>query len=330
MVDGPPNYVKAIRNNLTLNVDVFPTMVNTFNSTIYQVLNVLDSPECNRTYTDSVYYNYYGFGDSAVGIYVGEYGTSCILSPGDTTVAAINFFNNAGFDWNLLVDAINFTYDYSVPLSAYYLLKEVTEAIPIPLAYNFMTLDIPPELSPYITIEPYQGNAGVAPMLFDFSYINVATIRDGFQGSYFYNITLSSNIPGNKFFFIILNKILENITGRLWSINVTLNEQYFESLPSYNDPTGNYHDYHLQIPPLVIGIPYQGPITNWTGNVYYVNGYATNLTLVHQIPTLLQPQQAKAITYEQLEQIRSIVADVNQMDSKLEQFFESLPGKKFF
>jgi hypothetical protein len=60
---------------------------------------------------------------------------------------------------------------------------QVEAAILKPIKYNFMNLSIPEELQPYIDIHPSDHNDAVAPLFFDFQYINVATIRDGFRGS---------------------------------------------------------------------------------------------------------------------------------------------------
>jgi len=44
----------------------------------------------------------------------GVSGSTSIVNPGDTTVAEIAFYNNAGFDWNLKATAIS-----SIELGSY-------------------------------------------------------------------------------------------------------------------------------------------------------------------------------------------------------------------
>ena len=84
------------------------------------------------------------------------------------------------------------------------------------------------------------------------SSINVVTIRDGFQGEYFYKLTLKSGLD-EKYF------------GRIWEIKVKINYDYFDMLPgSSNDPSTKvkygpvyyYHDYTLKVPSIKFGIPY--------------------------------------------------------------------------
>jgi hypothetical protein len=52
----------------------------------------------------------------------------------------------------------------------------------------------------------------------------VATVEDGFLADYYYDINVSSSIPAQY-------------KGQLLSFNITLNQEYFDALPGYNDPT---------------------------------------------------------------------------------------------
>jgi hypothetical protein len=53
----------------------------------------------------------------------------------------------------------------------------------------------------------------------------VATIRDGFQGDYYYQLTVADNIP-------------DSLRGKLITLNVTLNPEFFDRLPGLaSDPT---------------------------------------------------------------------------------------------
>jgi hypothetical protein len=108
-VDGPVQVVQAIRSDISAQLTVFPTSVKTFFPEIYQIISFTDAYECGRTYNDPTWNNQYGFGDSAVNVYVGgAEGTSNVLNPGDSTIVEIDFYNNAGFDWNLRADAMEF------------------------------------------------------------------------------------------------------------------------------------------------------------------------------------------------------------------------------
>src|SRR5690606_7849288 len=102
---------------------------------------------------------------------------------------------------------IEFNYTGSKPISANDLLTRYKHAIQVPLKYNFLRLEIPEEIRPYVTIYPSDHNVDVAPLFFDFQNINVVTIRDGYKGDYFYKIDLAPEVP-------------EELRGRLWNIKV--------------------------------------------------------------------------------------------------------------
>jgi len=78
----------------------------------------------------------------------------------------------------------------------------------------------------YLTIKPSVSQVGKAPQFFDFENINVATIRDGFKGLYYYDITVSPNLP-------------DKYKGRLWNLKVDLVSSQFDHLPGPTDPVGN-------------------------------------------------------------------------------------------
>lgn len=65
-VDNPVSIVLATRTDLQVLNDVYPTLVNTFNATVIQMLNLSDPDEIGRTWTSSIYDNSYGFGDAQV------------------------------------------------------------------------------------------------------------------------------------------------------------------------------------------------------------------------------------------------------------------------
>jgi hypothetical protein len=54
----------------------------------------------------------------------------------------IQFLNNAGFNWNLRADAIDFLYEGTAALSANDLLSNIKQTIQSPLAYNFMRVQV--------------------------------------------------------------------------------------------------------------------------------------------------------------------------------------------
>jgi hypothetical protein len=131
---------------------------------------------------------------------------------------------------------------------------------------------------------------------FDFQSINVATIRDGFKGDYYYQLTVAENIP-------------DSLRGKLIALNVTLKPQYFDRLPGPTDPTvptltfpvvslgfvaqsgigltaflvqQGIHDYQLSIPQIMFGVPLAAA-SQWPDEVFWTSGFAHNLQFTHTI-----------------------------------------------
>jgi hypothetical protein len=133
-------------------------------------------------------------------------------------------------------------------------------------------------------------------MQFDFQSINVATIRDGFKGDYYYHLTVAENIP-------------DSLRGKLIALNVTLKPQFFDRLPGPTDPTvptltypvappsplspslvhdstpfvpQGIHDYQLSIPQIMFGVPLAAA-SQWPDEVFWTSGFAHNLKFTHTI-----------------------------------------------
>lgn len=313
IVDNQVNVVKAKRSDVTVEVELFPKDTTTFLSDVYQLISIQDENEINREFTSAFYNNHYGFGDSTVSVYVGgTQGTKAILQPGESTLVKVTFYNNAGFDWNLLGSGIEFETLGMEPINANDLLYRHKHAIQAPLKYNFMILDIPQDIEPYVTMIPSDHNIQVAPLFFDFQNINVASIRDGYKADYFYKLTLSADIP-------------ETLRGRIWEIKISLNESCFDKLPGYNDPTKpGFHDYKLQIPNVVFGIPFGSG--KYAGKVFYTSGFATDLRFDHWLLEGYVAHEAKFITEDQINQLRQIVSEQDYLKSELSKFFEETLG----
>lgn len=97
----------------------------------------------------------------------------------------VTFLNNAGFDWNLLADAIEFQDINYKPISANDLMTRYKHAIRAPINYRFMNVSvcpsasieevnsrpssklvsqIPSEYTPYISIKPSNHTIDTAPL----------------------------------------------------------------------------------------------------------------------------------------------------------------------
>ncbi len=310
IVDDVVNVVTAKRCDITIASEVFPKTTTTFNPVLYHLFTITDANEVNRQWTYDTYTNHYGFGDSVVSIFVGGTdGTVSMVDAGDYTIAKITFFNNAGFDWNMYGSAIDFEYLGTEPINANDLLTKTKHTIQAPLKYNFLIATIPSEIQSYIAMAPSLHTLEMAPQYFDFTNNNVATIRDGFIGNYFYRINISDTLP-------------DSIRGKVYEITLALNQSCFDRLPGYNDPTGTYHDYTLQIPPIKIAIPYK--TGTYAGKAFYTLGYSHSLYLNASLPKYWTIQDVRVISEEKISSLRLAAADSDTYDASAASIWNSL------
>ena len=301
VVDNVANLINSYRVDYEITSNTYPNTLNTFNLVSYQLHEIDDKEENLREYKLSIYDNSYGFGDSTVLVYVGgTFDTSCKVIAGETTYVKVIFYNNAGFDWHMLGNAIEFeSTGTNKVVSGYELMQNIIRNIKVPIKYNFIKLTIPDEIKNYIDIVPSDHNADAAPMFFDFQTINVVTIRDGFEGSYFYKLTVHDDFP-------------DIYKGKLWSIKAEVVEKYFDQLPGYNDPTGSFHDYKLQIPDIKFGVPYSNGI--YQGKIFYTLGRGTNLELQYKIMKNFKVDGIKLISEEDVVKLGNVVTKSKQSE----------------
>ena len=285
--------------------------MTTFNAVGYQVHTVSDPNENLRAYTMTTYMNSYGFGDSTVTVYVGgTKNTNCKLDPGEETYIKIAFYNNAGFDWHLKGDAITFNITGEEAISGYDLATGNLHTIQIPNEYKFLKLNIPPEIVKYINITASDHNADVAPQFFDFQTINVVSIRDSFEGSFFYKLKVLNDFP-------------DIYKGRFWEIKVDIIKDYFQALPGYNDPTG-IHDYTLKIPPIKFGVKYPES-SEHSGKVFYTLGRGTDLKVKYQLYKEFKIDEIKYITRAEIAQMGVASGDTEHFKENLAAVWEQIP-----
>ena len=311
-LDNNVNVIRGFRVDLLSDVAVFPKDVNTFKVNNYHLFTLEDKKEELREYKMTTYTNSYGFGDSVVMINIGGIKDSdCRIRPGQSTYIKITFFNNAGFDWNLKGDAMeaaNFKSTSDI------LMKEKKHSIQKPTKYNFLELEIPEQIKDYVDIVPSDHNENVTAQFFDFECINLATIRDGFKGEYYYKLTLKEGLD-EKYF------------GRFWEIKVNLKYEYFDVLPgSPNDPVTKVkdgvmmkHDYSLKVPSIKFGIPYPSnyKIPEYRNKVFYTIGRASNLSISYNFPDEFNLDDIKIVSEEEVEKIREASLDTTNFNEKL-------------
>ena len=265
--DSPVTSINSKRNDITIENDVLPKETTTFNAVLYHYYTIKDENKINKEWPYKRYYtNSYGFGDVSISVSVGGYKDSKpIMKPGETTFAKIIFYNNCGFDWNMKQGAIDFIYKGQKQINAHDYMYDFTHTIQEPVKYNFLNFIIEDRYKEYISIKPTNHSNTTSPEFFDFGFVNVVTIRDGFKGEYNLQINISSSFP-------------DNLRGKLIEIKVDLNTSYFDHFPGTNtDPTNvnKYHDYKVKIPSLYIGVPYSNG--KFEGKVLYTSAQA-NIT----------------------------------------------------
>ncbi|KAH3766814.1 hypothetical protein Pelo_1308 [Pelomyxa schiedti] len=318
VVDNLATVIMARRTDIRVEHDALPSETSTFNSSVIHILRLIDVDEVKRTWDSPIYSNYYGFGDSSISIYVGGYNNSkAILQPGDLTYIEIVFNNNAGFDWNLKATAINSTELESKPISANDLMYNLKHAIMVPTSYNFMEAEFEdPELEDWVTLWPSDQNVDTAPIFFDFENINVATVRDGFKGRYFYKLQINPLIP-------------DKFKGQLHHIKLNLISDYFDALPGLaTDPTPAdyakaHHDYTLSIPDIVFGIPY-GTGSSYAGVVHWTSGHGYNLTFAHRVRNTHKPMDACITNREAVVALAQITGQPEDLIYNIQQFWKNL------
>ena len=314
-LDNNVNVVNGFRVDLISSVNVFPIEVNTFKAVNYHLFSLEDPKEKLREYRSTTYTNSYGFGDSTVMINVGgPQNTDCRIKPGESTFVKITFFNNAGFDWNLKAGAITGN-DIDIKIKPNTLIKDNNiHSIRVPREYNFLELDIPEQIKDYIEIVPSDHNKDVSAQFFDFECINLATIRDGFKGEYYYKLTLKEGLD-EKYF------------GRFWEIKVNLKYEYFDMLPGLdNDPATkvNYeitmkHDYTLKVPPIKFGIPYPSNYKNpeYRNKVFYTIGRASNISISYNIHEEYSLDDIKIVSEEEVEKLQKATGNSANVNEQL-------------
>ena len=143
--------------------------------------------------------------------------------------------------------SIDFIYKGDKQINAHDLMKNFTHAIQEPIKYNFLNYIIEDKYKEYITIKPSNHNIEIAPEFFDFGFINVVTIRDGFKGEYDLEINVTNEFP-------------DYLRGKPIEIKIDLITSYFDHFPGTNtDPTNpnKYHNYKVKIPSIYIAVPFK-------------------------------------------------------------------------
>ena len=313
--DGNVNTVISKRVDLTILGKVLPTTINTFNTYLYELFDINDEKETNRTYTLNTYMNSHGYGDATVSIYVGGVdATSCRVEPGTFTYVKIVFYNNAGFDWKMTPGAIVLNKTaYEVYLHAMDIMTNKVTAVQYPSEYRFMTAEIPPEIKPFVTLTPSQHVMDVSPQFFDLTFNNILTIKDALEGDYFYCLNVSRSFP-------------KELEGKFWEIKMTLHEEFFESLPPNKNDTTGIHDYHITIPSIRFGVPISEGENK--GKIFYNLGQAQEMVYTFKLYKQYEIKEIKIVNEDIINSLSVAVKDDKNKFDNLKVLWETIPSNE--
>lgn len=155
---------------------------------------------------------------------------------------------------------IDFTILGNQALNANDLISKVARNVLKPDKYNFLNLEIPDDIKPFVTITPSDANILTPGTFFDFDFVNVTTIRDGFKGSYFLDLAIDPALP-------------ENLRAKIYDIKLSVNPGYFNNIPGETgkDPVGW---------PAKVNLPnIRFALADANNMAYYRSGYSTGVSL---------------------------------------------------
>ena len=310
--DGNVNTVIGKRVDLDILGSLYPSGINTFNTYLFELFEIQDEKEKDRTYNLNTYMNSHGYGDSTTTVYVGGTdATSCRVEPGTFTYVKIVFYNNAGFDWKMKKGAIEYDEaEYSLYLNGMSIMLDKATAIQFPKKYNFMTYEIPPEIAPYVTLSPSQHVVDISPQFYDLTFNNILTIKDALEGDYYYCLNVSSSFPNH-------------LKGKFWEIKMTFNENWFETFPSEKDVT-KIHDYHLTIPSIRFGVPISDEGEN-KGKIFYNLGQAKDMYFTFRLYNEFEIQGIKIISDEDIDELKNAIQDEQNKINNLLKLWDKIP-----
>ena len=337
-MDNPVSIVKTINSSLSLEKELLPYSLKNTSTDAYLLYTIKDPGELEvdangketpRKWRDESYTDSRGNGNYSASITVGdtENGSAekSALAPGESTLVRLDVYNNSGYDWAMLGSGnvvndngqfktyisggIDFVIDGSnEALNANDLLSKITRNVVKPTAYNFLDVQIPDELKPYVTITPSSANIRTPGTFSDFDFVNVTTIRDGFKGSYFLAMKLADNTP-------------DELRGKVHEIKLGLKKEYFNKIPGGNDPVG-----WNELPSLP-SIKFAAKNTD--GDAFYRNGYSTGVTLDFAYDSGFTIDSATEITENGEIALRLAAGDGTNKHRRLRETMESLSASGY-
>ncbi|MDD4530307.1 MAG: hypothetical protein PHO80_02015, partial [Candidatus Gracilibacteria bacterium] len=339
IVDNNVAVIKSVTSDITVDKELLPYNLKNYKTDAYLLYTVKDpgeiivdsnGKETPRKWKDEVYIDSRGGGNFSSSVYVGSSyngaSTKSMLDPGDKTLVRIDLYNNSGYDWDLLgsgtiandngqfVTYINGGIDFHIEGKAYLNAMDITNKVARnvlhPDKINFLNFEIPEEIKNYVTLVPSDANIMTPGTFFDFDFVNVTTIRDGFKGSYFVDLQVSPDIP-------------ENLRAKVYDIKVNLVPEYFNHLPGIQGKDPVHWPNILKVPDLKFAV------ADAENNAYYINGQSSNVNLDVNYNSGFTFDKAYEITEDGLTQLRLSAGDGTKKHQRLRETFENLTNSGF-
>jgi hypothetical protein len=106
---------------------------------------------------------------------------------------------------------------------------------------------------------------------------------------------------------------------------MTFNENWFETFPSENDPTG-IHDYHLTIPSIRFGVPMKEG--KYKGKIFYNLGQAKDMYYTFRLYKEFEIQGIKIISEEDIDKLKIAIEDEQNKINNLLAVWDEIPEQK--
>ncbi len=256
--DAHVQAVFGISSDAEVSKKVAPVRVATYEDTTYHFIEVKDPWDPHEFGREPVIKSY-GFWDKAATTYVGGRDQRNLLyprlAPGGQTQIRVEINNNAGSNWTGV---------------------SVTPVSP----------------SSYITVTKHIYADPIAPIFFDFPYLEATIITDAWKGVYYFDVGVSPGIPDSE-------------RGQVHEITFNL--------------SGTPAD--LQVPAAMIGVE------DAAGHVKTTWGQATNLVMTDILPEKVTPQDVRLANGAEKAALENVIATA---PANAEAAFDAIPRSATF
>lgn len=339
IVDNNVTVIKSVRSELEVQKELIPYNLKNYKTDAYLLYTVKDpweisidgnGKETPRKWKDEIYIDSRGGWNFSSSVYVGSsynwQATKSLLDPGDKTLVRLDLYNNSWYDWDLLGSGtivndnwqyktyingwIDFTIAGRTYLNATDIMNKVARNVLKPDKFNFLEFVIPDEIKDYVTIKPSDANMMTPGTFFDFDFVNVTTIRDGFKWSYFVDLEVKPTIP-------------DVLRAKVYNIKVNIKPEYFNHLPWVvgKDPV-NWPNM-LTIPDLRFAL------ADADNNAFFISWQSSDINLEVNYNSWFTFDKAYEITEEWLDALRLAAWDGTNKHRRLRETWQNMANSGY-